>query len=141
MDVDILTGPVGVAGQGTLDDKAEFLIEAHGGLVIGIDFQFKAQQVQPLIRHIHGCLHESCADAFSLEIIPDRHADLARVLAARVIISVDIQLTDQRGNARARKGRNLFHLFHLFPDLPGYLGITPPPPRRVGGFFDINSVT
>jgi len=60
-----------------------------------------------LIRQVHSGLHERCAHTLALEIIPDGHANLGGMPAARAMRrGVDIQLADHLGLAAGHQANH-----------------------------------
>lgn len=83
IDVYELTSPIAIAHQRTLDDKAEFSVEADGRFIVDKYGQFEPLQIQPVIRQVDHGLHQGRAHTASLAVVAYAHADRRSMAPAR----------------------------------------------------------
>ncbi len=59
----------------TLDDEAESLVESNGRLVVGVDLEFKAAQVVPVIREVDQRRQQGGSNTSPVTLLVNRHSN------------------------------------------------------------------
>jgi hypothetical protein len=82
----------GVGAVRAFQHKAVALVKVLGGGVVGVNGEFQAQKVQPVVGQVDGRPQQGCAYALALQVVAYRHAQAGHMGAARVGYRVQAQV-------------------------------------------------
>ncbi len=117
--VDPLPVAHGVITKQALGLETEFVVERDGGLVVGVNREFNAVQVHPVVGNIQRRCQQLRTDAFALPRDRDCHTDAAGVAATNPRKSLQPEMPDHRTLMQRHQLHHPFVFGHqpLAPDL------------------------
>ena len=92
------------APQSAFDFKTKLAVEPNSRLIVAIDVQFDAFEVEPVVSKVERSLHQGRTDAFALPVVAHRHADPGGVAKSRQIgMRVQTHYTDGLGRVTGQQ--------------------------------------